>query len=129
MLDHFASLTGDFQGYAQAVINKQYSSNEIEGYVKEAINHLHLAPHPKDAKTDSGYVLVKGVSNEACLIVMVTVQLLIMYMRKRLLQLVTAEALTLARRLVSYSLILTWIDLKSLFLIVGSYLTGLWIHI
>ena len=98
ILGQFASLQGEFQGIAEAVVNKRYSFNEVEGIVKEVINHLHLSPHPDEAKTEYGYMHVEGVTKEACLVVMVTVQWLAVYMCKRLLQLMTAEALTLARR-------------------------------
>ena len=94
ILDQLASLQGDFQGLAQALMNRQYSLKEVEGFIKEAINHLHS----EEAKTDYKHMHLEGVTKEACLVIMVIAQWQTVYMCKRLLQLLTAEALILSRK-------------------------------
>ena len=90
----------DFKGIAQAIQENRYSEEDLKMFVHEAVDHLHLAPSPQSCKTDYGYIAVGDISSESCFVVMVFVQWLVQYMCKHLLQLMTAEALTLHRKCV-----------------------------
>ena len=98
ILGQLSSLPSDFKGIAQAILDNRHSRERLVSFVRDAVNHLHLAPAPETCKTDFGYSTVKDITEESCVVVMVMVQWLVLYMSKRLLQLMTAEALTLSRK-------------------------------
>ena len=98
ILGQLSSLPSDFKGIAQAILDNRHSREQLVSFVRDAVNHLHLAPVPKTCKTDYGYSTVKDITEESSVVVMVMVQWLVLYMSKRLLQLMTAEALTLSRK-------------------------------
>jgi len=98
ILGQLGSLPSDFKGIAQAILDNRHSREQLVSFVRDAVNHLHLAPAPERCKTEFGYSAVKDITEESCVVVMVMVQWLVLYMSKRLLQLMTAEALTLSRK-------------------------------
>ena len=98
ILGQLSNLDCDFKGVAQAILQNWHSEKQIISFVRDAVNHLHLAPAPEACKTEYGYSTVKDISENSCVVVMVMVQWLVLYMSKRLLQLMTAEALTLSRK-------------------------------
>ena len=98
ILGQLNSLHIDFKGVAWAILENRHSRERLISFVRDAVNHLHLAPAPEACKTEYGYSAVKDISEDSCVVVMVMVQWLVLYMSKRLLQLMTAEALTLSRK-------------------------------
>ena len=98
ILGQLSSLPSDFKGIAQAILDNHHSRERLVCFVRDAVNHLHLAPAPETCKTEYGYSTVKDITEESCVVVMVMVQWLVLYMSKRLLQLMTAEALILSRK-------------------------------
>jgi hypothetical protein len=86
------------QGVARAIQENKYSDSDLRDFVKETLQHLHNPSGPDLFKTPYGYAQIRGISSESCFVVMVFVQWLVQYMCKHLLQLMTAEALTLHRK-------------------------------
>ena len=84
------------QGIAQAFLENHHSSEDLIAFVCDAVNYLHLAPAPGSYKTD--YSSLKDVTQESRMVIAVMVQWLVLYMSKRLMQLMTAEALMLCRK-------------------------------
>ena len=93
-----SSLPSDVKGVALAILENRHSREQLVSFVRSAVHHLHLAPPPEACKTDLGYSSLKDNSEETCVVVMVMVQWLVLYMSKRLLQLMKVEALTLFRK-------------------------------
>ena len=81
--------SSDHQEIAQAIVENTYSSKDLRVFVCDAVNHLHFAPAPES---------YKDITQESSMVITVMVQWLVMYMSKRLLQLMTAEALMLSRK-------------------------------
>ena len=98
ILKMLCDFPSDFKGIAQAIDENNYDEEDLINFVREAVDHLYLAPPPDMCKTEYGYDAVGGISSESCFVVMVFVQWLVQYMCKHLLQLMTAEALTLHRK-------------------------------
>ena len=98
ILGQLSNFPSDFKGVAQAILENRHSREQLISYVHDAVNLLHLAPSPEACKTEYGYLPLKEISDDSCVVVMVMVQWLVLYMSKRLLQLMTAEALTLSRK-------------------------------
>ena len=81
--------SSDHQEIAQAILENTFSSENLRACVCDAVNHLHFAPALESCK---------DITQESSMVITVMVQWLVMYMSKRLLQLMTAEALILSRK-------------------------------
>lgn len=98
IFSQLSNLPSDFQSIAQDILENSHSSKHLIAFVHDAVNHLHLAPAPESYKTGYKYSSMKDIMQESCVVVIVMVQWLVLYMSKRLLQLMTAEALMLSRK-------------------------------
>ena len=96
ILGQLSSLTSNFKGIAQAIRDNYHSREQLVSFVRDAVNHLHLYPTPETSKTEYGHM--NKITKDSYVVVTVMVQWLVLYMSKRLLQLMTAEALTLSRK-------------------------------
>lgn len=72
----------------QRILHNLKSKNII-AIVDEAFNCLYNGPHPRNAKEEF------GIYTDTCTVIFVIMQWLVMYMCKRLMQLVTPEALVI----------------------------------
>ena len=98
ILRQLSSLPSDFQSIAQDILENSHSSKHLIAFVHDAVNRLHLAPAPESYKIGYKYSSSNDILQESCLVVTVMVQWMVLYMSKRLLQLMTAEALMLSRK-------------------------------
>ena len=42
-----SNLPSDFKGVAQAILENRHSKERLISFVRDAVNHLHLAPSPR----------------------------------------------------------------------------------
>ena len=89
ILSQLCGHSSDHQEIAQAILDNTYSSEDLRVFVCDAVNHLHFGPTLESCK---------DIAQESSMVITVMVQWLVLYMSKRLLQLMTAEALMLSRK-------------------------------
>ena len=101
---HFVRADPEFQG-----LLKNIAPQGVVRAVNEAMQKLHQAPAP------NGSNLSVGVSPEACMIIAIAIQWLVLHLCKRLMQLMTPEALTIHRSKINSSYVINYFKFQSHF--------------
>ena len=110
-VSHFLKVDPEFQG-----LLKNITSHGVIHAVNEAMQTLHQAPAPKATN------ITVGVSSEACMMIAMAIQWLVRHLCKRLMQLMTPEALNIhsnklsSSYLINYFMFQTHFSLKMLIL-------------
>lgn len=103
-ISHFVQADPEFHGLLAKI-----GPQEVASAVAEAVQKLH------EARAPQGNNITINVSPEACMMVEIAIQWLIMHLCKRLVQLMTPEALVIHRNKISSSYVNSYVDFQSHF--------------